>query len=289
MRIAVRAESLVVACLVSMDKLRGIMTTTQSPKTVVNSNESVRDASEPSRPQQFANGTRELKPLRDQPSVSLIEDDIAEIAHDLKSPLGAIALDATLLADRLVNAEKAAGLRSLARIQQNVAYLDRLVLDLLDACTLVRDELRLERAPTEMAALLDGVINRVAGGARFRVFVDAPQRLVLDIDEHRIERVIANLLDNALKYAPSATGIVVRLAYTTTTACVSVVDAGPGIGADELTHIFDRGQRASSSGGRAGSGLGLYVSKKIVEAHGGTIGVQSVRGAGSRFFFELPR
>jgi two-component system, OmpR family, phosphate regulon sensor histidine kinase PhoR len=268
-----------------MDKRRVMLTTTQSPSSVVNSDERVLDG--PTRPQRFANGTQELKPLRE--SARLVEDDIAEIAHDLKSPLGAIALDATLLVERLLNAEKAAGLRSLTRIQQNVAFLDRLVLDLLDACTLVRSELQLERAPTEMSALLDHVIERVAGGARFRVFVDAPQRLVLNVDAHRIERVVANLLDNALKYAPVSTGIVLRLASTATSACVSVIDAGPGIGPDELPHVFDRYRRASTSVGRAGAGLGLYVSKKIVEAHGGIIDVQSVRGAGSRFFFELPR
>jgi signal transduction histidine kinase len=244
--------------------------------------------SDPARPPRFANGTRELPPIRES-GLRLIEDDIAEIAHDLKSPLGAIALDATLLIERLMRSEQTAGLRSITRIQQNVEFLDRLVLDLLDACALGRGELRLQRAPTQMSDVLEQVVDRVAGAARFRVFLDAPDSLVLMLDQHRIERVIANLLDNALKYAPVSTGVVLKLSLDASAACVAVIDAGPGIAATDLPRIFERYQRASSSSGRAGSGLGLYVSKKIIEAHGGTIGVESVRGAGSRFWFRIPR
>jgi signal transduction histidine kinase len=265
------------------------MTRTQGWNAVGNSNECARElGSEPTRPKRFASGTREMTRVRES-GLRLIEDDIAEIAHDLKSPLGAIALDATLLVDRLVRSEQTAGLRSITRIQQNVAFLDRLVLDLLDACALARGALQLERETTSMSALLEQVIDRIAGAARYRVFVDAPEQLVLNIDPHRIERVVANLVDNALKYAPVSTGVVLRLSLDASFACVSVIDGGPGIAATELTHLFDRYQRASNSSRRPGHGLGLYVSKKIIEAHGGVIGVESVRGAGSRFFFRLPR
>jgi signal transduction histidine kinase len=69
---------------------------------------------------------------------------------------------------------------------------------------------------------------------------------------------------------------------------VSVTDAGPGIAEADRPHVFDMYRRASSGAGREGSGLGLYISRRIVEAHGGRIGVEAVRGTGSRFFFELP-
>src|SRR5688572_14668997 len=82
---------------------------------------------EVARPTRFASGTIEMAPFRED--AHLIEDDIAEIAHDLKSPLGAIALDATILVERFRAASQSAGLRSITRIQQNVAFLDRLVLD----------------------------------------------------------------------------------------------------------------------------------------------------------------
>src|SRR5690606_13760352 len=71
-------------------------------------------------------------------------------------------------------------------------------------------------------------------------------------------------------------------------ACVSVIDSGPGIPNDEVATLFHKYRRASTSRGHNGSGIGLYVSRKIVEAHGGSVGVESVPGAGSRFYFELP-
>lgn len=232
----------------------------------------------------LARGTQELTPIRDHER--LIEDDVAEIVHDLKSPLSAITLEAILLADKLQRGERLEGLHSVARITNNVAFLDRLVLDLLDMCSIASGHLVLHRSATDMRALLERVIDRtVTTQHRARVILDACDPITVPIDELRIERVVANLIDNALKYTPSSSAIVVRLTETNMGACVSVVDAGPGITAAQREHIFDRHRRASH--GRNGYGLGLYVCKKIVEAHGGRIGVESSRD-GSRFFFELP-
>ncbi len=232
----------------------------------------------------LARGTQELTPIRDDER--LIEDDVAEIVHDLKSPLSAITLEAILLEDKLQRGNQIDGLHSVARIAHNVAFLDRLVLDLLDVCSIASGHLEMHRSATDVRALLERVIDRVvATPHRARVILDACDPFMLVIDELRIERVVANLLDNALKYTPSTSDIVVRLAETRAGVCVSVIDAGLGIAAAQREHIFDRHRRASR--GRNGYGLGLYVCKKIIEAHGGTIGVESSH-SGSRFFFELP-
>jgi signal transduction histidine kinase len=133
------------------------------------------------------------------------------------------------------------------------------------------------------------VIERVTTTRdRRRVFLRADEPLTIDVDDLRIERVVANFLQNALKYAPQHTGIVVRLDHLPDRACVSVIDAGPGLTADDALHVFDKYTRTASARAHEGTGLGLYVSKRIVESHGGSIGVESVQGAGSRFFFELP-
>ncbi len=219
----------------------------------------------------------------------LLEEDVAEIVHDLKSPLSAITLEAVLLEDKLLRGDRASGLNSISRINHNVAFLDRLVLDLLDVCSLATGHFQLYREPTELRTLLEQCIDRLVSNAdRPRIELDATQSCTMQIDALRIERVVANLLDNALKYTPATSGIVVRLTTYRGGACVSVIDAGPGIAASELSHIFDRYRRGGTSRGRSGCGLGLYVCKKIVEAHGGQIGVESIRGVGSRFFFELP-
>lgn len=245
----------------------------------------------------FARGTQELEIHRAEPTSQppsrqrdqLIEDDVAEIVHDLKSPLSAITLEAILLEDKLVRGERVGGLHSIARINHNVAFLDRLILDLLDCCSLTTGEFQLYREPTELRTLLEHVIDRlVSAPNRPRVVLDAREPVTMLIDGLRIERVVANLLDNAFKYTPPSSDIVVRLSSYRGGAGISIIDSGPGIEPSELAHIFDRYRRADTARGRTGSGLGLYVCKKIVEAHGGQIGVESIRGAGSRFFFELP-
>jgi signal transduction histidine kinase len=254
-------------------------------RKVVGRKSAMSGRSEKSAPR-LARGTQELTPIREEPR--LIEDDVAEIVHDLKSPLTAITLEAILLEDKLQRGERQDGLHSVARIHHNIAFLDRLVLDLLDVCSLASGHLELHRSPTDVRELLERVIDRVVPAPhRAHVLLDAPVAIAIEIDELRIERVVSNLIDNALKYTPCTSDIVVRLTPTDDGACVSVIDAGPGITAAQREHIFDRYRRADTSRGRHGYGIGLYVCKKIIEAHGGRVGVESTRH-GSRFFFELP-
>lgn len=235
---------------------------------------------------QLARGTLETIRLDETELVDHAQE-LVEIVHDLKNPLSTIALELCLLVEKLSAAE--ADVRGgLARIQHNVAYLDRLVLDILDSCALEADRFTLHRRPTELRAMLEQVIERVVPTRdRGRVYLEAPARFTVSIDELRIERVCANLVSNALKYAPRGTAIVVRLEVE---GCVriSVVDGGPGLAPNETEHVFDKYWRAASSTLREGTGLGLYVARRIVEEHGGTIGVDSGCHAGSRFYFELP-
>lgn len=219
----------------------------------------------------------------------LREDDVAQIVHDLKNPLSTIALETRLLDARLPRGPLSETRDGLARITRNIEFLDRMVHDLLDLCSLDAGRLELCRRPTELHTLLEQIIDRVVPTRdRGRVSLHAAEPLTVSIDALRIERVVANLLQNALKYAPKITGIVVGLAAVDDAIRVSVTDAGPGMTPAEAGYVFDKFRRASTAGSREGSGLGLYVSKKIVEAHGGRIDVTSVPGAGSQFFFELP-
>jgi signal transduction histidine kinase len=123
---------------------------------------------------------------------------------------------------------------------------------------------------------------------RYRVMLADSEPIEVLADAVRIERVVMNLLDNALKYTPPCGGIVVRMSKDDRHAQVSISDAGPGLSSAERRVVFEPYRRVSTSAGRIGTGLGLYVSKQIVEAHGGSIGVESMRGLGARFFFELP-
>lgn len=221
--------------------------------------------------------------------VGLRAEDVAEIVHDLKNPLSTIALEARLLDDKLAHGYPSDTRDALARINRNIEFLDQMVRGLLDLCAFDAGRLELHRRPTELRMLLERIIDRVVPTRdRGRVSLDAAEPLTTSIDDLRIERVVANLLQNALKYGPKITGIVVGLAAMNDAIRVSVTDAGPGMTPAETGYVFDKFRRASTAGSREGSGLGLYVSRKIVEAHGGRIGVTSVQGAGSQFFFELP-
>jgi signal transduction histidine kinase len=236
----------------------------------------------------LAAGTREMDrvPAETIAPHRRASSEVVQIVHDLKNPLATIALEMSLLEDKLVQAELKG---AVTRVAQNVAFLDRMVHDLLDASALDAESFEIQRKPTELRSLLEHVVERAtASRDRSRVFLETPASVTLMIDDLRIERVVANLLQNALKYSPSTSGVLIRLDVSPDVAKVSVIDAGRGITAEEKTFIFDKYRRAAVARALEGNGLGLYVSKKIVEAHGGRIGVDSVHGAGSCFYFELP-
>ncbi len=240
---------------------------------------------QPSEPR-FATGTVETAPA---PLDETRGDEVAKIVHDLRDPLATIALEAYLLDRKLAQGDHADIRSTVARIIRNIEFLDRMVQDLLDSCAPGDGQLELHRTPTDLRELLEQVVDRtVSTSDRGRVGLEAPFRITLPIDNLRIERVLANLIGNALKHTPRHGGIIVRLDAGPDLARVSVIDAGPGIPADEMETIFDRYCRGSTACGLDGRGLGLYVSKKIVEAHGGRIGVDRITGGGSRFYFELP-
>ena len=225
--------------------------------------------------------TRSRRPRR------LVEADVADIVHDIRNPLGAIALETILLDESFGDADREAASRSVRRIQHNIDYLDRLLSDLFDACAIATGEFQLHRTRIELHTLLERVIDRLAPAARLRVKLEAALAPALQLDDVRIQRVVANLLDNAVKYAPPETAIDVKLDADTCCVYVSVIDAGGGVSTVDVPHLFERYRRAADVQ-VPGHGIGLYTCKKIIEAHGGTIGVDTVRGNGSRFFFALP-
>jgi signal transduction histidine kinase len=226
-----------------------------------------------------------------QPRIERSADDVAMIVHDMKNPLNTIALETYLIDKTLAEDTSASSAKmrlGLARINQNVTFLDRMVHELLDAAAIDAGSFALSRRPVDLCSLLDQVVGRmVATSDRARVVVDAHDHLIVTIDAMRIERVIANLISNALKYARDDTRILVKLARRPDGMRISVCDLGPGLTAVEIGYVFDRYRRVEAQA-HDGTGLGLYLSKQIVEAHGGAIGVDSIVGVGSHFFFDLP-
>jgi signal transduction histidine kinase len=232
----------------------------------------------------LADKARAAQRLASEPGAP--DDDVASLAHDLKNPLTVIMLEATQIEQRLGAAATPEVLRGLERIGLNAAYVDRLVSDLLDVASADagRLELRLERL--DLARIVRAASELVSSPDRARVRVDIRDLAVAWGDEVRIERVIANLLGNAFKYSPEGL-ITLRLEARGSRACVSVIDCGPGLTAEEARHVFER-YRRGTAGTAHGYGLGLYTSRKIIEAHRGRIGCVSTPRRGARFYFELP-
>jgi len=218
----------------------------------------------------FARGTGEHPPLvlaRDA------DDDIDCLVHDLRGPLAAIGHELELV-ERHVHP---AAHRSIGAIRSNVSYLERLLQDLLATARPARS---VERT-TNLTALVEEIVSRLPEPHQERVYIDARARVAVMADPTRIERVIANLLDNAIKYTEGT--IVIRTERVDEVARVSVTDTGAGMTPELAARVFDRHVR--SDGG--GAGLGLYLARKIIESYGGRIGVDTRSGKGSRFYFEL--
>src|SRR4051812_17515576 len=149
----------------------------------------------------FAQGTGEHVPISASTTIhdeESLDDELAQIIHDLKNPLSSIALEAELLGTRIAYGDPIDATHAVGRIVRNVMYLDRLIQDLGDASTISSGHFALRRVPTDLRVLVDAAIDRVASRAdRPRIVVEAEDMPVVTCDELRIERVVSNLLDNA--------------------------------------------------------------------------------------------
>jgi signal transduction histidine kinase len=214
-----------------------------------------------------------------------LREDLSAIVHDLKNPLGVIVLEAQALEQRLGRAAESVH-HSLERIAMNAMYVERLVSWLLDLAATDEGKLQLRLERVDLAVLVRSTVERAVPSAdRGRVFIDVRRTLSVRGDAMRLERVVANLVDNALKHGPRDLPVTVRLDERAGDACVSVIDQGAGLAPEDVNTCFERYHRGARS---EGHGLGLYLSRKIIEAHRGRIGVQTTRGKGARFYFVLP-
>ncbi len=219
------------------------------------------------------------------------------VVHDLNNPVTAVRLYLQTQQRRLSLGQPpfVPDDELLGQLDYGLTRMQRLIDDLRVATQMETGTLHLQRARHDVVALCheEVAVQRTVTGRV--VQIDAPAEPVwAEVDGERIGQVIANLLSNALKYSPPdrPVGVTVRLAEGREgRVIVSVRDAGPGIPAHEQQHLFEQFHRVhgiKAQNGSGGLGLGLYISKAIVEQHGGDMGVESVPGEGSTFWFSLP-
>jgi PAS domain S-box-containing protein len=220
----------------------------------------------------------------------LREEWISIIAHDLRQPVSVIGLRADLLADELAGARPALAPHA-EHIRKSARALDRLIGDLLDVSRLEAKRLALDLRDVDPVVLVHEVVDRLSGALRDHpVRIEAaPTGRAIVADPARLEQVLGNLLTNAAKYGAPRTEIVVGVVVTGDELRVSITNVGDGIAAEDQPRLFRRFQRTGATDQAPGGiGLGLYIAKGIVEAHGGRIWVVSVPGGTTTFHVALP-
>jgi two-component system sensor histidine kinase KdpD len=210
------------------------------------------------------------------------------VSHDLRTPLMAISTSASTLARTDFELDEGDRADLLATIVDEADRLDRLVSNLLDLSRLQAGAA--QPAPGLLAVddLIVQALDELPEGAD-RVEVSFPEESpAVQVDAHQIQRAIANLIENALKYSLSSAPVHVRVTTTSAEVLVRVVDRGPGIAPSELDRIFEPFQRGSQDGGVRGAGLGLAIARGFAEANGGRVWAESRRGQGATFVLALP-
>jgi len=215
---------------------------------------------------------------------------VADVAHELRTPLSNIRGYLEAVGDGVVAAD-AATIRSL---YEEATLLSRLVDDLQDLALAEAGELKLVFQAEDIAELINRTVAAMQSQVSAKgllVSIDLSDKLPpVNIDYHRISQVLRNLLENAVAHTVKGEVITVAARQQGSWIEVTVADTGEGIPAEDLPNIFERFYRVDKSRTRAtgGSGLGLTIAKRLIEAHSGKIEVQSELGKGSRFSFTVP-
>jgi signal transduction histidine kinase len=213
------------------------------------------------------------------------EDLIRAVTHDLRTPLSVVRTSAELM-QRL----PAAAAERVDPILRSCRSMEAMLADLADASRIDARHVELERRAVDLGALLSDLVKRlepVLDTRRVRLRVpDDP--LLVEADPLRVERVLVNLVTNALKYSPPESEVLMDAGRTGSHVSIEVLDHGQGIDPEDLPRVFDRFFRAKEARRTDGLGLGLFIARALVEAHGGTIQAESTPGSGSRFRVLLP-
>jgi PAS domain S-box-containing protein len=218
---------------------------------------------------------------------------ISIVSHELRTPVSLIKGYAETLLREDANWDAAVVRDSLIVINEEADRLAEMIDNLLDASRLQAGSLRMTVSEVSLDRLAARLVEKFRSQApQHKLVVDFPSNFPIIIgDEARLTQVLSNLLSNAIKYSPGGGTISVRGSAAPSQVTVSVEDEGPGIAQADLPHVFDRFYRANSELTKRvkGTGLGLYLARAVVDAHGGRIWVESNGIRGSTFSFALPR
>jgi PAS domain S-box-containing protein len=237
--------------------------------------------------------TEQVEARRKVEDLSRLKDEFLSIAsHELRTPVTSIK-GYTQLAKMLIKeGDLNTSEEYLDIALDQIDRMSRLILELLDVSRIETGRLEIRREPIQWSQFVRDVVHRhhtAVSDRRFHLDVPDESKVVTG-DRDRLEQVLGNLLENAVKYSPDGSEIFVSVDDRGDSLVTAVCDRGIGIPADELAQVFERFHRGRqvSSTNYGGLGLGLYITKQIIERHGGSIWVDSKEGVGTTFFFSLP-
>ena len=230
--------------------------------------------------------------VRSDDAVAHRDDVLAMVSHDLRDLLGAIVSSSALVARTAAVGEGGNMTRTGAeRIQRYAGRMKRLIDDLMDVARIDAGKLSLRPMPGNLAPLIFEAVIGLRGAATSKdLSLDLPfcdEPIPAMFDEDRVLQVLTNLISNAIKFTPAGGRIRVECAHSDNMAKISVTDTGPGIAPDLLEAIFER-YRQGHNPERRGLGLGLYISRTLIEAQRGKIWAESTPGNGTTVTFTLP-
>jgi PAS domain S-box-containing protein len=226
----------------------------------------------------------DLKHLQQQ------KDDFISIAsHELKTPITSLKASIQLLERMKDNPSPQILPVLVSQSSKSMKKISAMVEDLLNVTKINRGQLELCKATFTLSELLKTCCNDIRIAGDYELIFEGDDKLQVYADEHQVDQVIVNLVNNAVKYAPNSIYIYLIVEKDGEEAKVSVKDNGPGIDLQKIPHLFDRYYRVEPANYHSsGLGLGLYISAEIIKKHGGRIGVDSEAGKGSTFWFTLP-
>jgi len=212
-------------------------------------------------------------------------------SHELKTPVTSLKGFLNLLQRRLTSPEDEKELHYLARMNAQVHKLAKLINDLLDISKMQTGQLVYREEHFDVDALVQEIVENIQGTTQtHHLLLESQTQAEAFGDRDRLGQVLINLLNNAIKYSPQASTVLVRVTKDQNNALVSVQDFGIGIAKEHQQKIFERFYQVTDPEERTypGLGIGLYISLEIVKRHGGQIWVESKKGEGTTFHFTLP-
>ena len=221
----------------------------------------------------------------------LKSDFVSTVSHELRTPLTVIRGMGRTLEVRWAMLPEETRREFIERITVNATVLDGIIARLLDFSRLESGRLELRPQPFDLFAMVAATIDRISDLlARHHIAVEIPAGLTVSADAALLDRVLENLVNNAVIHTPPGTSICIATTVDGDHAVVSVSDNGPGISADDLPHLGERFYRGGDTHTREtrGTGLGLALVRQVVELHGSHLGIESQPGQGATFRFSLP-